>query len=54
MSNITCGKKTRRYHKLFPKLRNGVFKADGFLDCNAFQYYGAIKMCKKFVSPINM
>ena len=54
---VSCGKVTERYHKSFPKPSKGVFtiavplKANASLCSNAFQYYGAIKACKKTCLP---
>ena len=55
---VSCGKVTGRYHKSFPKPSKSVFtiavplKSNASLCSSAFQYYGAIKVSKKLISPI--
>ena len=47
-------KDTKRYHKSLAKSSKGVFTiANASIYSNSARYSGAVKTCKKFVSPIN-
>ena len=50
---ISCGKDSEKYRKLFAIVTKDVFTiANTSVYSNAFQYFGAIKACKKFASTI--